>query len=168
MFDEIDWMALHPKKQHVTSRHCSRYLPESPNQKGFPTTHCLKSATHLSGGPGRGGGGGARAVLQREVSDEDDELGECAADLGARALEQVLREPVGVSKQDLVCKPIAYILTVSQQDAEGVIPGRGMGGHRECGQRGGRGENRKQKPEEAELTSRWRAPVRLSWCENLC
>lgn len=61
--------------------------------------------------------------MQGEVSDEDDELGKCTTDLGARALEQVLREPVGVRKQNIVCKPIAYILTVSQQDAEGVIPG---------------------------------------------
>lgn len=56
------------------------------------------------------------------MGDEDDELGEGAAHLGARALQQVLGEAVGVRKQDVVCKPIANILTVSQQDAEGVIP----------------------------------------------
>lgn len=60
--------------------------------------------------------------MQGEVSDEDDELGKCTTDLGARALKQVFREPVGVRKQNVVCKPIAYILTVSQQDAEGVVP----------------------------------------------
>ena len=56
------------------------------------------------------------------MSNEDDELGKRATHLSARALKQVLREPVRVSKQNIVCKPIAYILTVSQQDAEGVIP----------------------------------------------
>lgn len=56
------------------------------------------------------------------MSDKDDELGKCTTDLSARALKQVLGEPVRVSKQNVVCKPIAYILTVSQQDAEGVIP----------------------------------------------
>lgn len=81
--------------------------------------------THLAGGSGRGGGGGAGPVLQREVGDEDDELGEGAPHLGARALEQVLGEAVGVRKQDVVCKPIADILTVSEQDAEGVVPGQG-------------------------------------------
>lgn len=60
------------------------------------------------------------------MSDEDDELGKCSTDLSARALEQVFREAVGVCKQNVVCKPVAYILTVSQQDAEGVIP-RGKG-----------------------------------------
>lgn len=65
--------------------------------------------------------------MQREVGDEDDELGEGAPHLGARALEQVLGEAVGVRKQDVVCKPIADILTVSEQDAEGVVPGRGEG-----------------------------------------
>lgn len=56
------------------------------------------------------------------MRNEDDELGKCATDLSAWALKQVLREPIRVSKQNVVCKPIAYILTVSQQDAEGVIP----------------------------------------------
>jgi len=56
------------------------------------------------------------------VSDEDYELGKRTTDLSTRTLEQILGEPVGVSKQNVVCKPIAYILTVSQQDAEGVIP----------------------------------------------
>lgn len=56
------------------------------------------------------------------MSDEDYELGERPADLGAGALQQVLGEAIGVSKEDIVCKPIAYILTVSQQDAKGVIP----------------------------------------------
>lgn len=83
--------------------------------------------THLARGSGRGGGGGAGPVLQREVGDEDDELGEGAPHLGARALKQVLGEAVGVRKQDVVCKPIADILTVSEQDAEGVVPGRGEG-----------------------------------------
>lgn len=64
------------------------------------------------------------------MGDEDDELGEGAPHLGARALEQVLGEAVGVRKQDVVCKPIADILTVSEQDAEGVVPGRGEGGGR--------------------------------------
>lgn len=77
---------------------------------------------YLCRGSGRGGGRRAGPVLQREVGDEDDELGEGAAHLGARALQQVLGEAVGVRKQDVVCKPIANILTVSQQDAEGVIP----------------------------------------------
>lgn len=58
------------------------------------------------------------------MSDEDDELGKCTTDLSTRALEQVLGEPVRVSKQNVVCKPVAYILTVSQQDAKGVIPKR--------------------------------------------
>lgn len=62
--------------------------------------------------------------MQGEVSDEDDELGKCTTDLSTRALKQVFREPVGVSKQNVVCKPVAYILTVSQQDAEGVVPRR--------------------------------------------
>lgn len=83
-----------------------------------------KSGTNLSGGPRRGGRRGTGAILQGEVSDEDDELGERPANLGARALEQVLGESVGVSKQNVVCKPTAYILTVSQQDAEGVVPRR--------------------------------------------
>lgn len=61
--------------------------------------------------------------MHGEVSDEDYELGECTTDLSARALKEVLREAVRVSEQNVVCKPIAYILTVSQQDAEGVIPG---------------------------------------------
>lgn len=69
--------------------------------------------------------------MQREVGDEDDELGEGAPHLGARALEQVLGEAVGVRKQDVVCKPIADILTVSEQDAEGVVPGRGGGNERD-------------------------------------
>lgn len=56
------------------------------------------------------------------MSDEDNELGKCPTDLSARALEQVLREPVRISKQNVVCKPVAYILTVSQQDAKGIIP----------------------------------------------
>lgn len=64
--------------------------------------------------------------MQREVGDEDDELGEGASHLGARALEQVLGEAVGVRKQDVVCKPIADILAVSEQDAEGVVPGQGV------------------------------------------
>lgn len=83
----------------------------------------LKCGANLSRGSRRGGGGGAGAVLQGEVSDEDDELGKRTTDLSARALKQVLGEPVRVSEQNVVCKPIAYILTVSQQDAEGVIPG---------------------------------------------
>lgn len=66
--------------------------------------------------------------MQREVGDKDDELGEGASHLGARALQQVLGEAVGVRKQDVVCKPIAYILTVSEQDAEGVVPVQGWGG----------------------------------------
>lgn len=56
------------------------------------------------------------------MSDEDDELGKRAPHLSAWALKQVLGEPVRISEQNVVCKPIAYILTVSQQDAEGVIP----------------------------------------------
>lgn len=64
--------------------------------------------------------------MQGEVSDEDDELGKRAPHLSTRALKQVLREPVRISEQNVVCKPIAYILTVSQQDAEGVIPRREM------------------------------------------
>lgn len=98
------------------------------------------AGTNLSGGSGRGGGGGARPVLQGEVGNEDYELGKRAADLGARALEQVLREAVWVSKQDFVCEPIAYILTVSQQDAEGVIPRRE--GHRRCSSGGGPGREK--------------------------
>lgn len=47
------------------------------------------------------------------MGDEDDELGKCTTDLSARALKQVLREAVGVREQNVVCKPIAYILTVS-------------------------------------------------------
>lgn len=56
------------------------------------------------------------------MSYEDDELGKSTTDLSARALQQVLREAVRVRKQNVVCKPEAYILTVSQQDAEGIIP----------------------------------------------
>ena len=87
----------------------------------------LESGTDLSRGSGRGGGGGTGAVLQGEVSDEDNELGKRTTDLSTWALKQVLGEPVRVSKQNVVCKPIAYILTVSQQDAEGVIPGEEVG-----------------------------------------
>ena len=70
-------------------------------------------ATHLCGGYGGGDGGGVGAVLEGKVCDEDDELGEGPADLGARALQQVLGEAVGVGEQDVVCKPVADILTVS-------------------------------------------------------
>lgn len=87
----------------------------------FPVPRC-KPGTNLSWGSRRGSGGGAGAILQGEVSDEDNELGKCPTDLSARALEQVLREPVRISKQNVVCKPVAYILTVSQQDAKGIIP----------------------------------------------
>lgn len=58
------------------------------------------------------------------MSDEDDELGKCSADLSAGALQQILGEAVRVRKQDVVCKPVTNILTVSQQDAEGVIPAK--------------------------------------------
>ena len=47
------------------------------------------------------------------MCDEDDELGQGAADLGARALQQVLGVAVGVGEQDVVCKPVADVLTVS-------------------------------------------------------
>lgn len=104
----------------------------------------LKSATNLSRGSRRGRGGGAGAVLQGEVGDEDDELGKCTADLSARALKQVLREAVGVREQNVVCKPIAYILTVSQQDAEGIIPA-GKGKQNIC---------RRIKPRETPRTER--------------
>lgn len=87
----------------------------------FPVPRC-KPGTNLSWGSRRGSGGGAGAILQGEVSDEDNELGKCPTDLSARALKQVLREPVRISKQNVVCKPVAYILTVSQQDAKGIIP----------------------------------------------
>lgn len=50
------------------------------------------------------------------------ELGEGPAHLCAGALQQVLGEAVGVGEEDVVCKPVAYILTVPQQDAEGIIP----------------------------------------------
>lgn len=123
------------------------------------------SGTDLSGGSRRGGGGGAGAVLQGEMSDEDDELGEGAADLSARALEQVLREAVGVGEENVVCKPIAYILTVSQQDAEGVIP-EGRGGQVSAE----RTETEESFDAErgAELTSHWQDPELPSWCGNLC
>lgn len=83
---------------------CTRQVPHRAR---------LKSGTNLSRGSRRGRGGGAGAVLQGEVGDEDDELGKCTADLSTRALKQVLREAVGVREQNVVCKPIAYILTVS-------------------------------------------------------
>lgn len=70
----------------------------------------------------RSRGGGARAVWQGKVSYEDDELGKSTTNLSTWALQQVFREAVRVSKQNVVCKPEAYILTVSQQDAEGIIP----------------------------------------------
>lgn len=63
--------------------------------------------------------------MQGEVCNEDDEFGERAPDLGAGALQQVLGKAVGVGKQEVVCKPVAYILTVSQQDAQRIIPGDG-------------------------------------------
>lgn len=63
--------------------------------------------------------------MKGEVCDEDDEFGERAPDLGAGALQQVLGKAVGVGKQEVVCKPVAYILTVSQQDAKRIIPGDG-------------------------------------------
>lgn len=99
------------------------------------------------------------------MGDEDDELGKCATDLSARALEQVLREAVGVRKQNIVCKPIAYILTVSQQDAEGVVPG---GKDEENIYREAHSREKPPPHTKAELTSHWQDPVLLSWCENLC
>lgn len=103
------------------------------------------------------------------MGDEDDELGKCATDLSTRALEQVLREAVGVRKQNIVCKPIAYILTVSQQDAEGVVP---EGKDEENIYRGPHSREKtlkkKKKWRQTELTSHWQDPVLLSWCENLC
>lgn len=66
------------------------------------------------------------------MSDEDYELGKRPTNLCARALEQVLGEAIGVSKENIVRKPIAYILTVSQQDAEGVIPKRGKRKEQSC------------------------------------
>lgn len=102
------------------------------------------------------------------MSDEDDELGKCTTDLGARALEQVLREPVGVRKQNIVCKPIAYILTVSQQDAEGVIPGGRTSRIFKEGKIGRKPEKKECIQRQRELTSHWQDPVLLSWCENLC
>lgn len=110
--DEQQKLSIRPKSR-VNPRWCERRSR-------------VCGATHLTGGPGRGGGRGAGPVLQREVGDEDDELGEGASHLGARALEQVLGEAVGVRKQDVVCKPIADILAVSEQDAEGVVPGQGV------------------------------------------
>lgn len=108
--------------QETCDSNSFKYVPERPNKSLFFHRAQFKSGTNLSRGSRRGGGGGAGAVLQGEVSDEDNELGKCTTDLSARALKQVLREPVRVRKQNVVCKPIAYILTVSQQDAEGVIP----------------------------------------------
>lgn len=90
------------------------------------------AATHLSRGSRGGGRGGTGAILQGEVCNEDDELGERPSDLGAGALQQVLREAVGVGKQDVVCKPVAYILAVSQKDAEAIIP-RGSETHSQYG-----------------------------------
>lgn len=98
------------------------------------------------------------------MSDEDDELGERSADLGARAFEQVLGEAVGVSEQNVVCKPVAYILTVSQQDAEGIIPGDEDGG---LLKKPTETLNRRER-RQTELTSRWQDLGLLSWCENLC
>lgn len=98
------------------------YISDSPIKSPFFHRAQIKSGTNLSRGSGWGCGGGAGAVLQREMSNENDELGKCTTDLSARAFKQVLREAVRVCKQNVVCKPIAYILTVSQQDAEGVIP----------------------------------------------
>lgn len=57
------------------------------------------------------------------MSYEDDELGKSTTNLSTWALQQVFREAVRVRKQNVVCKPEAYILTVSQQDAEGIVPG---------------------------------------------
>lgn len=56
------------------------------------------------------------------MSYEDDELGKSTTNLSTWALQQVFREAVRVRKQNVVCKPEAYILTVSQQDAKGIIP----------------------------------------------
>lgn len=56
------------------------------------------------------------------MSDEDYELGKRSTDLSTWALEEILREPIRVSEQNVVCKPVTYILTVSQQDAESIIP----------------------------------------------
>lgn len=102
------------------------------------------------------------------MSDEDDELGKRASDLSARALEQVLGEPVWVSKQNVVCKPIAYILTVSQQDAEGVIPTGKMRGVFTDNKGETKKHRQRKKNGQRELTSHWQDPVLLSWCENLC
>lgn len=51
-----------------------------------------------------------------------NELGEGPSHLSTRALEQVLREAIWVGKQSVVCKPAAYILAVSKEDAQGIIP----------------------------------------------
>lgn len=111
--------------------------------------------------------------MQREVGDEDDELGEGAPHLGARALEQVLGEAVGIRKQDVVCKPIADILTVSEQDAEGVVPAvRGAATKMIFFYYFKRIKNPVvvvvAKPRWAGLTSHWQDPALLSWCGNLC
>lgn len=78
--------------------------------------------SNLSRRSWRSRGGGARAVWQGKVSYEDDELGKSTTNLSTWALQQVFREAVRVRKQNVVCKPEAYILTVSQQDAEGIVP----------------------------------------------
>lgn len=51
-----------------------------------------------------------------------NELGEGPPHLSTRALKQVLRETVRVGKQGAVCKPAAYILAMSKEDAQGIIP----------------------------------------------
>lgn len=110
----------HDKQQRINEatiqdENHSTYLVGAP-------FHIPRCNTDLSRGSRRGSGGGARTVLQGEVSDEDYELGKRSTDLSTWALEEILREAIRVSEQNVVCKPVAYILTVSQQDAERVIP----------------------------------------------
>lgn len=168
---EVVAALVHKKRRHEKrDRHC-----EPKTKKRGCVQECWErfcACAHLTGGSGRGGGRGAGPVLQREVGDKDDELGEGASHLGARALQQVLGEAVGVRKQDVVCKPIAYILTVSEQDAEGVVPVQGWGGRagreRDSFLREEKNTESSSQSEVAQLTNHWQDPELLSWCGNLC
>lgn len=64
----------------------------------------------------------AGSILQWEMCNEYDEFGKSPSNLCTGALKQVLREAVWICKEDVVCKPVTHILTMSQQDAKSIIP----------------------------------------------
>lgn len=104
--------------EYVRERHI--HVASTPRKQNLSVNK--NPSYYLTGRSGRCKRRRARAILQGEVRNENDQLRKRAPHFGAGALQEVFREAIGNVEKDVMRKPKAHILAVTEENAQGIIP----------------------------------------------